>query len=768
MNKKCRLINTLCVALTLAGTCPSNGARADASARGLHMQGQVVGVGVLPFQNDTGKEVSADFGQKTARELQQKLAAAHKDLLPRVVGAEGDAQATLGIEELAALGKSQGLKFVVRGGLLALDKINPASAGMQTNAQLYAEIVSVERGDLAGVRAEASGVAPSAALSLALDQLALEIHRAVVSPAAAASAAQASDGSGADDAAAIEAAEADDELMQLVAQAESLASSGVGSSVSLGALSGALKNLKGALAAKAAAMERAEDTAQADVLIATRRQELEAAINALTEEVAAAEMAGAMPAGEEQYSGEKKGLMSSIDSFMGDALSILQKIQEMRMALAGAGGEPAPGEDVGYYDQSMPADPVTEEVSGVVTEDGEPVEGVVVTEAESGVSATTGPDGFYNLKGIPAGRLTQLVLTTKSGKKQANAQLNLVAGRPALADFELKRGAAQKTGGLRIIPSTVVVRPSKARPNGTGALAGVVRDARGRPVARALVTLENLAMARTDSAGRYKFAGVPVGRHRLNVYKSGLRLKSESVEVGAKKTSATKTDFAAGDRLHRERLRSAVLSGAGTTLRGTVTDADRRPLAGARVTALLAGGAAASTASRRDGSFELRDLKPGQYRVLAAKAGYAAAAESSLLRGGSPALLEFRMKRIRPEVVERALAKLGSSGGAVTPGGTSQPPVVTQGAPVRGVVTDAKTGRPVAGATLTVAGRPSVVTRTDGSYTLLLPPGSHRLVVRKSAFADAAAVVRVGGGAVTQNFKLAPRASAVPPIRLPR
>ncbi|MGI9065369.1 MAG: hypothetical protein ACR2HX_03065 [Pyrinomonadaceae bacterium] len=39
---------------------------------------------------------------------------------------------------------------------------------------LYAEVISVERGDLAAVRAEGRGVVPAAAISAALEQLAPE------------------------------------------------------------------------------------------------------------------------------------------------------------------------------------------------------------------------------------------------------------------------------------------------------------------------------------------------------------------------------------------------------------------------------------------------------------------------------------------------------------------------------------------------------------------------------------------------------------------
>jgi hypothetical protein len=82
-----------------------------------------------------------------------------------------------------------------------------------------------------------------------------------------------------------------------------------------------------------------------------------------------------------------------------------------------------------------PAEEATEEVSGVVTEDGEPVEGLSVTEVESDQSATTGADGIYTLEGVPAGRPSNLFLT-KAGAKVATARLDLLRSRSAVADFE--------------------------------------------------------------------------------------------------------------------------------------------------------------------------------------------------------------------------------------------------------------------------------------------------------------------------------------------
>ena len=801
-------------------------------------QAQVVTVGVVAFQDESGAEVAPALVGQLARTLQQRLAAAHRDLLPRAVGAEPDAPppGTLGVEQLVALGKQRGLKFVVRGGVLA---VTPGGAGASMVAQVYAEVVSVESGELRGVRAEGAGADAGAAFNAAIEKLAGEVYKAIVSPSGEATkgaqssppsgesdlqspattgagesapSADAGGAEGAGDPEAAGAVEADEALQQLIAQSESLAASGTGSTGSLGALNRALEGMKQALAAKAARLEQAQETAQADSAIAARRQELESAVARLTEEAAAAETTDAGDGAAEgvQASGEKNKLTTSINDYLGESLSILQKIQEMRALLRGAGEEQSSSGEVGEVEgegASAPTEEVTEEVSGVVTEEGEPVEGLEVTEAESGQSATTGADGTYTLKGVPAGRLSRLVLT-KAGAQVATARLDLLRGRSAVADFELKAraGARAAASPLRVVPSTVFVKASKAGgTGGAGTLKGVVHAADGRPLARALVTLHKLAVARTDSAGRYTFLNVPAGAHQLTIYRSGLRPKTERVRVAAKKSSESRVAFAPGDTTHAAPSRARLLvRGAGTVLRGSVLGQDSRPLAGAKVSVVetvTQGGNAVTTLANRQGGFELRDLKPGSYRVLVSKAGYEPTAQSVALRTGAPAPLEFRLKRIRTPFLDRALearsgARATPDGGkprattpqAVTPGaraGQATPvgtrPGERRAAPVgglrpqlppgssstgelSGLVVDAKTGRALVGAAVSVAGLGRATTDRAGRFTFpQVVPGAHRINVRLKGYSDAVATAVVSGGQrATLNLRLLPAASPAP------
>src|SRR5215204_1756698 len=386
----------------LSLTCPG-----DAGiARTASAQGGVVSVGVIGFQDESGTNAPAELGQKIAKDLQQRLVA-FSDLLPRSVGPGADPSAlkSMNVEQLAALGKQRGLKFVLRGGLLAL---TAEKAGEETKitVRLYAEIISVETGGVTSVRAEgagtergvpsgagikwdslnlADGQSPTSALGRALagaiEQLAAAVHTVIASPAAGERPQTSSGAAQAGDAAA---ADSDEELRQLVAQAEALLSSGAAGAESLSALKQGLEGLKAALTAKASLLEQGQDAAPAEQEITAREQELQAAVSSLTQEVSSAEASGAEA---QRPSGEKKSLLSGINEYMGEALSILQKIQEMRATFRGAGeeapyagGDPA---DAGGEGRA-PLEEATEEISGVITDDGEAVEGVVVTEEESG------------------------------------------------------------------------------------------------------------------------------------------------------------------------------------------------------------------------------------------------------------------------------------------------------------------------------------------------------------------------------------------------
>lgn len=750
-----------------------------ANSEAASLQDQVTSVGVLAFRDESGLNLPAEFGQRATASLQQKVNATYKDMLARPLGASAETS-SLTVEQLAALGKQNGVKFVVRGGVLDLAFVNTGE-GVKATVQLYADVLSVDTLTMRSVRAEGTGAqggtdreaatqlsaadfrsaeflssALGQALSSSVEQLAARIYQAAGSS-------QPEIQTGPDQTPDAVQAEADEELQQLVAQAEGLLSSGSAlTSEHLNSLSQALEGLKAAVTSKAALLEQLQDTTQADQEIAARKQELQLLTSAISEQISAGD---AVSNETGQTSGERKNLLAVVGEYVGETLNILQKIQEMRATLRAASEDPTYVQETQPETAGQPSTPTeepVEEVSGVVTEEGSPVEGVTVTDVESGETATTDSNGSYTLENIPAGKPSKLTLSRR-GKQLATALVAMSRGRAAVADFELKsKSTAASTPALRIVPSTVALA---ARGGTTGALKGVVRDGQGRPVARALVSLKGLAVARTDSQGRYVFLNVPEGIHELSVHKSGLKLKSERVQVAAKKSSESRIQFASTDRgLKAPNVLPMIVRGAGTVLRGLVFDGDKRPIAGTKVTMMQPTGAV-SLLTGSSGDYEFRDLRPGSYKVVASKVGYDGDAQIVNLRAGRSEARNFQLRKKLSPFVQRAIEtqRIRRTGSE-----EKKPHEIVQvrNGQVRGRVMDAKTRRPIAGATISISGQRAITTNQEGLYLAAnLGPGSYRIRAAKAGFSEGEAAVTLSPGETAMaNFALNPKVT--PTIRL--
>ncbi|MCM3905661.1 MAG: carboxypeptidase regulatory-like domain-containing protein [Pyrinomonadaceae bacterium] len=759
-------------------------------------QGQTITVSVLEFQDESGAGERSAVAQEIARKLVQKLNAAYKDVLARHSNTAKDASSiqAMTVEQLGALGKQQGVQFVIRGGLLPPGE-GDSSGEMKASIQLYADIVSVETLSTKSVRTAGDSVEKDQGLSSAIEQLAESIHQAIVSPASEPAVVDESPQNAVgettqpDDSAGVNAAEADEELQQLISQAESLVADG--SSVSgerLASLSKALESLNAALEAKATLLEEGKDATTADQEIAQQKNILKDALSSLAESEmpGAADIPGEQEEQVEQPSGEKKSLLARIDGYAGATLSIMQKIQEMRAAFRGATGDSDQTETSGSDStEEAPAsteeapsatEESTEEISGVITEMGEPVAGVTVTEPESGAKAETDSNGSYALEGVPAGRLAKLVVT-KSGKQMATGQIDVARGRKSIADFELKKQTAGASKpALRILPSTVRLAPARKGDGNVGVLKGVVKDAQGRPAARALVRVGR-ATARTDSQGRYAFLNVPPGAHKIMVQRSGSKPKTEMVQVAAQKSSESKIQFAPVDKIANVRNRQTlIVRGKGNVLRGVVFDPQKRPLAGAKVTVVQQTSAVSVLAGTR-GNYLLRDLRPGTYRVLVSKAGYVPTAQAVNVSAGEMQPRDFQLRKTDSTFIERALAgrRSNQNRSAGDPGKTDQrlnrqdqprgDKVTSAKQPflvearvgrLRGRVSDSRSGKPVSGATISILGRRRAKSDDEGNYSVLdAPAGSFQITVSRAGFAEQERNVRVLPGNSTQeNFVL--------------
>lgn len=747
------------------------------SSKSTPIQSQLVSIGILTFQDESGMNAPAELGQKIAKDLQQKLAVNYKDVLPRMINAGGDASAVaaMTVEQVATLGKQNGVKFVVRGGLLAVTSEN---AGEETKigAQLYANIISVESASDNNVRAEGSGAqkGPAAelssvdlksavfhdsalgqALSAAIEQLATSVHGAIGAPAQATATpeqpAPTPDSlAGAGETEAAQAAAADQELQQLIAQAgATLASNPNSSTENINALRQALESLKSALAAKASLLQESKDTGTADQEISTHKQELQTALANLTTEASSASNTAAQM---QQPSGEKKNFLARIGEFAGEATTLLQKIQELRSTLRSmredqSPNNPPPQDPASPQgpgtENSPPAEEAAGEVNGAVTKDGNPVEGATVTNQETRESATTDTSGIYTLKGLTPGRLVELSVT-KDGQLIGKGQIDVLRGRAAIADFQtrsLPTGRMSASAPAGVLASTIVSSPAKNPGLSTGTLKGEVRDATGWPVPFALVQVPGIGMARTNAQGEYTFVNAPVGTYQLSVRQSGMKTKSLQVSVAAKTSSESRIQFAPTDTMARSR-HSLILVSAGTVLRGTVLDNQTRPLAAAKIS-VIQSETTVSVLTEPTGTYELRNLKPGSYKVSVYKVGYQVASQAVTLKAAATEQRDFQLSPLTSASVNNLIRSA----------------IATQGE-IRGILRT-QTGAPIANAGIEVrsAGRAFLITRaltnSKGEYALKLAEGSYDLKASQQSFQDGTRTVTVrSAGATRADFEL--------------
>ncbi|MCX6579727.1 MAG: carboxypeptidase regulatory-like domain-containing protein [Candidatus Aminicenantes bacterium] len=784
------------------------------------IQAKLVSVGILAFHDESGTGVPGELGPKISRDLQQKLVKSYPDLLPRVFAAEVDATAVTGmtVPQLAAYGKEQGVDFLVRGGLLAISAAN-IDNGVQVSVELYAEIISSELSTVKSVRASGVGAqrvvypsykvpweaidlsggefqysAPGLAIINAVEQLAGAVHEAVVSPIEeqvmpakpiapqeTAPAPDSEDAQQTGEVASQTGVVNEEELQQLISQAEELTYNSTVSPEKLTALSQALEKLKGFLNSKVSLMEQGEDTSGIDQDIYGQKEELRQIIAQVTEEVSSGQQTTEGSQDSQVATGEKKNLLAGIGGYLDDSLNIIQKIQELRATLKGdsgaAQGEAAaadaaaePGTETGTAADSAPAmEESGEEVSGVVTEGGEPVEGVTVTDPETGVTATTDSSGFYNLGKIPAGRFPELVVS-KGGKTLAMGKLDLPPGRSAVADWELKsKFSSSKTPTLRVMPSLVNVSAGKTGVSiiGTGTIKGVVLDVAGKPMPRVLVKLGNMGSVRTNSRGEYVFLRVPPGTYQVTVMQGGFIKKSQQVGVAARGSSVQTIRFTPQDIIVKQPVLPAlIVRGTATDLWGKVSDEKDHPVAGAKVTIIKAG-RAISVSTLASGKYLLKDLQPGTYRVLVSKPGFKSSSCDISLKAGKTQKLFFKLEEPSP-YIRKILGQQHAKGKPVIVQTVPRAgktvvivPHVVRPAPMvngrlTGRVITAGTGKPIAGATISIAGRGSVASGPGGGYSFMnLPPGTYQVSVGRIGFSGSSRTITIKSGqTVAVDFAL--------------
>jgi hypothetical protein len=152
---------------------------------------------------------------------------------------------------------------------------------------------------------------------------------------------------------------------------------------------------------------------------------------------------------------------------------------------------------------------------------------------------------------------------------------------------------------------------------GVGAIAGIVRDERGQPIADVRVGIETLAVqTRTDSAGRFVLAGLPARNVDVVFRFLGYRPAIAAVGVPAGQTlNLGITMVPLAERLDAVVVQAAILNQVAGVI---ITDAGL-PIPDVTVDVL---GLNRRITTNAEGRFLLTDLNPGSYILQFRKGGY--------------------------------------------------------------------------------------------------------------------------------------------------
>lgn len=792
-------------------------------ATGVNPQGgHLVTIGVLPFQDDSGTSAAPQFLERAAQEFKRQLSSSFKDILPRSLSLDAQGEpAAMSIERLAAAGRGQGAKFVIHGGLLAAVS-EKQGRDLECRLEFYCDLIEVDSLAVLSFRAEGSGrerntsltsalswdsvdwdgpgfgrSALGQALVTALAGLAEHVHASATAGPKPAGALEAREepvpsvGEAADDT-----YQSDQDLQQVIAQAESLVSGGATASLGdITPLQRSLEGLLSAMDAKVGLLEEAQDTSSVDLDIRQRQEELQRLVDGYTQQLAEAppqqDYAQDVPA-------EKRSIATTIQELLQTALTSLLQIQDIRAALglqaggaqdAYAGGEEYAGQGAGEYAFS---DEQASDIMGTVYDEaGNPIAGATVLESETGAEAVTDGSGSYTITGIPGGRVSTLQVI-KDGRTVASGRVDVPPGGTGIADWQVRAGArGSAPSASRIMPSSLVAKGHAGR-SGTGNIEGVVIDDEGRAVPRALVTVKGVGTVRTDSGGRYLFVHVPQGSYGLSVQRPGSSPLSQNIKLAALQTLRPRTVFAKTALHPAAKASSRVLvRGENTRIKGKVTDSRGKSLGRSKVTVLFPGGALVAYANDR-GAYEFRDLKQGNYRVMAAKSGYMDSAATVEVKKNGTTVRDFKLgesssaavrkavssrDRPRTEAVTSAAARVSSSRDKSTPktaGKTASSPKASSKAvqarpavprgEVRGTVLDGKTGKPVPGATVLLKGRPALKSDGSGQFRFSdLAPGTYSAIIKKTGFKDGSSSFTIKvGGTTSLRIRLVPIAPKKP------
>jgi hypothetical protein len=292
-----------------------------------------------------------------------------------------------------------------------------------------------------------------------------------------------------------------------------------------------------------------------------------------------------------------------------------------------------------------------------------------------------------------------------------------------------------------------------------GEVRGILRTQTGAPIANASIEARSagrpflIARASTNSKGEYALR-LAEGRYDLKARQQSFQDGNSTVAVRA--AGATRADF----ELRQTRATTAGTI-VGTAIRlpetrkghlaGRVTEGNGKPVAGA----IIALQSQRRTSTDQEGNYTVAELTPDSYRITVIKKGFTAEGKTINVRGGISTRQDFVLK---------------TAGGAVSDIGRLPTAgiVLARSGQIAGRVIDGKTGAPLAGVNVSIAGQRTVTTGADGSYSFTnVAPGTFKVTARKSGFAEGQKSVTIrGADTVPANFALT-STSGLPILRRP-
>jgi hypothetical protein len=237
-------------------------------------------------------------------------------------------------------------------------------------------------------------------------------------------------------------------------------------------------------------------------------------------------------------------------------------------------------------------------VQGKVTHDGKGVDRIPL-QLTGGVTRKTWtePDGTFKFPKAPVG--TYKLTIQREGWK------------PVEQEVVLGPGATEVKIALTALPATLKGLVSSAN-KGVGGVT-VAIDSLG------IVTL-------TKADGTYQLADIPAGSYTITYSKNKKQLDKVQLNLSQGETVARNVTLSATD----------VPQPAKAMIRGTITDAKGAKLTGVRVT-LEGKDLTVMTISGPDGSFVLRELPAGAYKLSVSKQSFVARYFSLTLKPGQEA-----------------------------------------------------------------------------------------------------------------------------------